>query len=153
MAMTHCEIMASNGALASEEKFHYQQMAKMLWQSRNKRLSGCLDWAKYRRMGDCLLWPVYFRSSLHFGIPFSTVSIMYALILTKMYWATYLGDFFTNSSGHPDAYPVSRLTRAEAGRPELPRAGTFLFRFPCYNYILRYNSILKMRAFALSPVI
>jgi hypothetical protein len=37
---------------------------------------------------------------------FSTVE--YVLILTKMGWGNILGDFFTNSSGHPDWHIASR---------------------------------------------
>jgi hypothetical protein len=41
------------------------------------------------------------------GLLFAKVKVVHYIILTKTYWAMYiLGDFFTNSSGHPHEQPT-----------------------------------------------
>jgi hypothetical protein len=40
------------------------------------------------------------------GVLLATVKVMYALILSKNVLGYILGEFFTNSSGHPSVRPV-----------------------------------------------
>jgi hypothetical protein len=65
--------------------------------------AGRPDWANFGRLGDFLLW-VFFensRSTLNQFWGFFFHGKRYVFILTKMGLAPFLGDFFTNSSGHP----------------------------------------------------
>jgi hypothetical protein len=47
-----------------------------------------------------------------FGFLFSTVKVIYALILTKMYWATFLAILSTNSSGQNanESHKITKLS-------------------------------------------
>jgi hypothetical protein len=69
--------------------------------SRTER--GCQsDWANFRSLGDCLLWAGFFKLKKVddiFRLLLPTIG--YALSLQKNGLGYILGDFFTNSSGHP----------------------------------------------------
>jgi hypothetical protein len=54
------------------------------------------DWANFRPMDDCLLWVVFLKIAEiadMFGLLFSKVKYVYALILTKMYILDYVFGF------------------------------------------------------------
>jgi hypothetical protein len=55
------------------------------------RQAGCLDCANFRLLDDCLLWADFLKIKNFFlGISYATWVGPHGL-----------GDFFTNSSGHP----------------------------------------------------
>jgi hypothetical protein len=69
--------------------------------------AGRPEWENFRPWGDCLCRAAFFTKKItevaqvFWSPPFQSKS--YVLILTKPDLAIHsLGDFFTNSSGHPD---------------------------------------------------
>jgi hypothetical protein len=62
------------------------------------------DWANFRLMGDSLLCAVFLNYiSNQNGLPTLFHCKIYVLILTKNELGYISGDFFTNSSSHPDS--------------------------------------------------
>jgi hypothetical protein len=73
--------------------------------------SGWPDWAKVRPMGDCLLWAVIWK-----------LYIQWLSLWINLEWKNglgyILGDFFTNSSGHPGLRSNVELLVAECQNVE-----------------------------------
>jgi hypothetical protein len=85
------------------------------------------DWTNFRPSGGCLLRAGFFRnyrSSAHYWTIFLHL-ISYIFILSKNGLGHILGDFFTNSSGHPAGRAFSRVARGPRGAKTLPIAPTF----------------------------
>jgi hypothetical protein len=81
--------------------------------------AGWPDWANFRQIGGCFLWTGYFKITQlaqMYWLLFTTVKSV-LLILTKNELGYILGDFFTNSSGHPDH--KRQLHRASLGTLQL----------------------------------
>jgi hypothetical protein len=56
-------------------------------------------------MGDCFLWAIKknYKKAKLFWVLIPRKTVVYILILSKHELGSILGDFFANSSGHPDA--------------------------------------------------
>jgi hypothetical protein len=59
------------------------------------------------------------------GPLFSTIKVTYALILTKKGLGYILGDFLTNSSGHPGASSLNTIEAADSDVREVPLDNRF----------------------------
>jgi hypothetical protein len=67
--------------------------------------SGWPDWANFRLLGDCFRWEVFKNTKIaHIFCSFLQWKKMYTLILRKIGLDHILGDFLTNSSGHPGTH-------------------------------------------------
>jgi hypothetical protein len=53
-------------------------------------------------VGDCLLWAVLLKLRKYLAPILGYIFPGFALIMTKMRWATFWSIFCTNSSGHPE---------------------------------------------------
>jgi hypothetical protein len=62
-----------------------------------------LDWANFRLLGDCFLWAVLWNMKMMpWFLGYFFFGKSYKKLLAKIGLGYILGDFFTNSSGHPD---------------------------------------------------
>jgi hypothetical protein len=66
--------------------------------------SSVARWGEFLPLGQHFIFGRFLRTTevaQHFGASFSTVPVMFVIIFDKAALGFVLGDFFTNTSGHP----------------------------------------------------